>query len=109
MGSKTHSSFQDCIATMPLSGAKAVGQQGAQQQHTESGAQEHYKIPTAAEKNTANYSKEQVMQLLFSFYLFGKQEGFLSVRPFACLDSTDCSKFDGDLATLENVSQYTSI
>lgn len=34
---------------MRLHGARAVGQHGAQQQHTESGAQEHCKIPTAGE------------------------------------------------------------
>lgn len=31
---------------------------------------------------------------------------FLSISPFTYLDSTDCSEFDGDLATLENFSIY---
>lgn len=47
------------------------------------------------------------MHLLFSFtFLVSNRVFFLSISPFTYLDSTDCSEFDGDLATLENFSIY---
>lgn len=58
-------------------------------------------------KKITSYCQEQVMHLLFSFtFLVSNRVFFLSTSPFTYLDSTDCSEFDGDLATLENFSIY---
>lgn len=109
MGSKTHSSFQGCRASMCLHevrGARASAEHNSSTLNLEHGNATKY---SPQEKKHYQLLQGTGHAHFIQFYLFGKQEGFLSVRPFTYLDSTDCSEFDGDLATLENFSQYTSI